>query len=236
MDQVERMQLLAEVEELIRSAPNSACLATERSEWLGQASAALHQSMSGNSDVASFITATGIRGPFGRIQQEAGYRKILVSLNKVRRLLQWATKTPTGVVIESGMQFDYFDSIRKIIEQAKREILFVDPYMGAEFVSKYLKPINSQVRIRLLTRSEIDSLRAAIDALSSQSGIGVEIRSSNRIHDRFIFVDRKRCHMSSASFKDGAKRAPAIVAEFTDAFDALLECYEGIWNSSKKVP
>ena len=236
MDQLDKMQLLAEVEELIRSAPNSAYQATERSEWLGQVSATLQQVLSSNSDVNSFISATGIRGSDGRIQQEAYYRQILVSLHKTRRLLLWATKTPTGVVIESGKHFDYFDSIRRIIEQAKEEILFVDRYMGAEFVSRYLKPINSQVRIRLLTRFELNSLRAAIDALSNQSGISVEIRSSNHIHDRFLFVDRKTCHMSGASFKDGAKRAPTIVAEITDAFDALLRCYEDIWNYSNKVP
>ena len=235
MDQVEPMQLLAEVEELIRSAPNNSSQATQCREWLGSVSAALQQALPRNSDVDLFLDATRLRGGDGMRKELGYYSQILVSLHRARRLLQWATKTPTGVVIESGNQFDYFDSIRKIIEQAKQEILFVDPYMDAEFVSRYLKPINSTVRIRLLTWSNIDSVLPAIELLSNQSGISVEIRSSNRIHDRFIFVDRESCHMSGASFKDGAKRAPTIVAKITDAFDALLECYEEIWNSSTKV-
>lgn len=231
MDQIDQKQLLVEVEELIRSAPQGYVEASTRHEWLGNVSALLASSLGGHSVVESFLFAMK---NYGVRHKATSYGQIIVSLHEVRRVLQWKTKTPTGVVIGPGMVFDYFDEIRKIIEQAKDEIFFVDPYMNHEFVSKYMKLINSNIKVRLLTNSSTDSLITALDLFTKQSGIDVEIRTSNSLHDRFIFVDRRDCYLSGASFKDGAKRSPTAIAQITDAFDALLDCYEKIWNSSPK--
>lgn len=235
MDQLDQKQLLAEVEDLIRSAPEGYFEAVSRHEWLGHVSAVLTASRQGPSIVDSFLSATSNRGGSAIREQIVAYDRIIVSLHEVRRVLQWKTKTPTGVVIEPGMVFDYFDEVRKIIKQAKHEILFVDPYMNPEFVSKYMKLINSNIKVRLLTNSSTDSLITALDLFAKQSGIGVEVRTSNRLHDRFIFVDRQNCYLSGASFKDGAKRSPTVIAQITDTFDALFDCYETIWKSSPKM-
>ena len=234
MDQIDQKQLLGEVEDLIRSGPKSSAQAAADHQWLGQVSAVLAESMHDTSSVESFIFAMGLSGTVGRYQQEASYSRINVSLSKARRVLQWSTGASTGVVIERGMRFDYFDRIRKIIEQANSEIFFVDPYMNAEFVSNYMRLIDSKIKTRLLTNSDVTSLVTAIEFLSRQSRVSVEIRSSNQIHDRFIFVDQQDCYQSGASFKDGAKRSPTVVAQITDAFDALFGCYQKIWNSSRK--
>lgn len=234
MDQINQKQLLGEVEDLIRSGPKSSDRAAADHQWLGQVSALLDKSLQDSSSVDSFLSAMGRTGSLKRREQEASFRRINVSLSKARRVLQWRTGASTGVVIERGMEFDYFDRIRKIIEQANSEIFFVDPYINAEFVSNYMGFIDSSIKTRLLTNSDVNSLVTAIKFLSKQSGVGVEIRSSKGIHDRFIFVDQQNCYMSGASFKDGAKRSPTVIAQITDAFDALFGCYQKIWNSSRK--
>lgn len=234
MDQIDQKQLLGEVEDLIRSGPKSSAQAAADHQWLGKVSAVLEKSLHDTSSVKSFLFAMGLGGNLGRYQQDASYSRINVSLSKARRVLQWSTGASTGVVIERGMQFDYFDRIRKIIEQANSEIFFVDPYMNAEFVSNYMQLVNSKIKTRLLAKSDVTSLVTAIKFLSKQSGVGVEIRSSKEIHDRFIFIDQRDCYLSGASFKDGAKRSPTVIAQITDAFDALLDCYQRIWNSSRK--
>ena len=38
--------------------------------------------------------------------------------------------------------------------------------------------------------------------------------------------------MSGASFKDGAKNAPAVLAQITDAFQAMRDTYERQWSES----
>ena len=234
MDQINQKQLLGEVEDLIRSGPKFSDQASADHQWLGQVSAVLAESLQDSSSVDSFLSAMGLTGSLERRELEASFRRINVCLSRARRVLQWRTGASTGVVIERGMEFDYFDRIRKIIEQANSEIFFVDPYMNAEFVSNYMGFIDSGIKTRLLAKSDITSLVTAIKFLSKQSGVGVEIRSSKEIHDRFIFIDQRDCYLSGASFKDGAKRSPTVIAQITDAFDALLDCYQRIWNSSRK--
>lgn len=237
MDQIDQKQLLAEVEDLIRSAakgPQGCFEAFSCHDWLGHVSATFTMSGEDSSIVDSFLSAMSNRGSSAIKDKMASYSRIIVYLHRVRRLLQRKTGTPTGVVIEPGKVFDYFDEIRKIIEQARRQILFVDPYMDAEFVSRYMPLIDPSIEVRLLTNSSADPLITAIDLFTKQFGIGVEIRTSNRLHDRFIFVDRENCYLSGSSFKDGAKRSPTVITQITDAFDAQLNCYEKIWDSSPK--
>ena len=43
-----------------------------------------------------------------------------------------------SVVVAEGRVFEYFDELRKVIETARTEVFFVDPYLDADFVSRYL--------------------------------------------------------------------------------------------------
>src|SRR5438132_635873 len=43
-----------------------------------------------------------------------------------------------SVLIDKGRAFDYFDELRKVIEPARSDVFFVDPYLDAEFVTRYL--------------------------------------------------------------------------------------------------
>src|ERR1700726_774576 len=54
-------------------------------------------------------------------------------LHRARHDLRMQTQGPVNVAVAHGMVFDYFDGIRRIIELAKEELLFVDPYLNAEF-------------------------------------------------------------------------------------------------------
>jgi len=72
-----------------------------------------------------------------------------------------------------------------------------------------------------------------VEALVKQHGYKVEIRSSSKLHDRFVFLDRRECFQSGASFKDGAKNAPSIIVQIIDVFQAMQRAYEDIWTNAK---
>ena len=140
-----------------------------------------------------------------------------------------------NVAIGAGLEFDYFDTLRKIIELATSDILFVDPYLEAEFVSKYLVHVKPGTAIRLLTghnTSRMGALLPAVETLARQFILSIEIRSSLRLHDRYLFIDNKSCYHSGASFKDGAKSSATILSEITDAFDAMHSTYDALWNGA----
>ena len=129
---------------------------------------------------------------------------------------------PLSVLIPDGKPFDYFDEIRKITSTARDDLLFVDPYMGADFVSQYLPQIASGVTVRLLTSKQLSALLPAAKKFVAQSGLQVQVRSDSSLHDRYVFVDKKECYQSGASFKDGAEKFPTTLTQITDVFDAVF--------------
>jgi hypothetical protein len=140
-----------------------------------------------------------------------GYRRILALLNEARHALRMETVGPLSLPVAHGQVFDYFDEVRKIIELAKQELLFVDPYLDAEFVSRYLGHVSKGVTVRLLAREKLTTLLPAVDLFAKQSGCAIQVRSAQHFHDRYIFVDSNECYQSGASFKDGAKSAPTTL-------------------------
>ena len=122
--------------------------------------------------------------------------------------------------------------MRKIIETAKLDLLFVDPYLDAEFVSRYLSQVSKGVAVRLLGRERMPRLISSIALLRQQTNLAVEVRSAADFHGRYVFVDRTACYQSGSSFKDGAKKAPTTLTQISNAFAAVLDTYEKIWASA----
>ncbi len=136
-------------------------------------------------------------------------------------------------VIGQGEVFNYFDELRKLIETATRDLLFVDPYLDAEFVSRYLSHVKPGVSIRLLTRERLSKLLPAVELFVQQSAAAVEVRSAPGFHDRHVFVDQNACYHSGASFKDGARNAPTTLTPITDVFLAVLQIHKDMWDQAK---
>jgi len=74
-----------------------------------------------------------------------------------------------------------FDEIRKIIESAKQDLFFIDPYLDAEFVSRYLPHVSAGVSVRLLARKQLTTLLPAVEQYALQSGATVNCAVSDWI-------------------------------------------------------
>lgn len=223
-------QLLAEVEDVLRTMPPRESLANETPEnyaWLGRAQAVVY--------LWDPVRAVLFAGSVTRVHSgmardfEAGVPAILTTLHQVRHELRMKTVGPMTVAVSTGNVFDYFDEVRKVIETAKTDLLFVDPYLDAEFVSRYLPHITRGVAVRLLARESLATLLPAVALLRQQTGLSIEVRSAGGFHDRYVFVDRQSCYHSGASFKDGAKKAPTTFSQIVDAFSAVSDTYEKSW-------
>jgi hypothetical protein len=163
----------------------------------------------------------------------AGHRTMYALLHQARAALRMEVG-PLSTVLQQGHVFDYFDEVRRQITVARSDLLFVDPYLDADFVSTYLSHVSTGVTIRLLTsEKKLSTLLPAVDMFVKQYGRAVEVRTSAGLHDRFVFVDRSSGYFSGASFKDGAKHAPALLSQVLDAFDSLWQTYEAKWSAGK---
>jgi hypothetical protein len=227
-------QLLAEVEDILRTMPPRATIRHDLPEnfaWIGRVSALIS-----NWSPPMAIFYRGYLETFqGQMAQSAGraLQQIITLLHQARHDLRMKTVGPANVAIGQGMVFDYFDEVRQIVEGAKQDILFVDPYLDAEFVARYLPHVAEGVTVRLLGRERLGPLLPAVDAFVLQTGAQVAVRSATGFHDRYVLVDGVSCYQSGASFKDGAKKAPTTLTQITDALVPVLTTYEALWSGAK---
>lgn len=234
-------QLLAEIQDIIRSMPGPRDFGRNPDNcipWLGRANAAMNQwdaprsmvhfepevrryaSLQANADRVNFI-------PFRQ--------QLLMLLHQAENDLRLRTTGPLSIGVAAGRVFEYFDELRKIIETAKSDLLIVDPYLDAEFVSRYLPFAGNGTTVRLLARERIATLKPAVEAFVAQSGCGVEVRTTGGFHDRYLFVDGQACFQSGASFKDGARKTPTVLVQITDAFPSVKATYESLWINATPV-
>ena len=227
-------ELLAEVEDLLRTMPATATFGhnlDENYSWFGRLAAVI--------TAWDFTRGIMLKRSIQNVHEgnasrfDRGLTDIRVTLNQARHDLRMKTVGPINVVVDQGRVFDYFDEIRKVVELATQDVFFIDPYLDAEFVSKYLGHAADGVAIRLLTKHKLETLLPAVKAFALQHEKPISVRSTEGIHDRYVFVDRESCYQSGASFKDGAKNAPVTLTQIVDAFPAMLQTYETIWDGAK---
>ncbi len=229
-------QLLMELEDILRSIPSQQTITQPTSEnfnWLGRTAAALEAWEAVKGGIAK-VHIDNIQSSNIRMQFD-GYRKLLTVIHQAIHELRMKTIGPLSVAVGTGGVFDYFDEIRKILESANEDVFFIDPYLDAEFVARYLPNIKDCATIRLLGREKLKTLIPAVEAYSTQSSHNVEVRSAQGFHDRYVFIDHIKCYQSGASFKDGAKKSPTTLTQITDAFTAMHTTYEDLWSNGNIV-
>ncbi len=228
-------QLLAEIEDVMRSMPAIGNIMggdLETAPWLGRTAAILEKTDFSYS--IKFLSIqnellSGIQGSYPRAAA-----KLIALLHEARSSVILRTPGPRSIAIAGGGVFSYFDEISRIIQTANIEIFFIDQYLDSEFVARFLAPISSTLTVRLLSSDNrhLASLVPAAKLLSQQNSLSISIRTTQGIHDRYLLVDGLTCYQSGASFKDGAKNAPVTITQIVDAFSAVKQTYETLWNSA----
>lgn len=237
MNKIPPDQLALEIEDLIRTLPGPRNFVANPDKclpWLGRASAAMNAWDTPRAMV-HFEPHVRLLANSGNFDFSSTRRNILVQLHQAQSDLRLQSTGPLSIGIETGRVFDYFDEVRRMIESAKLDLFFVDAYIDAEFVSRYLPHVTAGTRIRMLAREKLSSLRPAIAAFVAQTSHDVEVRTTSGFHDRYVFVDGLACFHSGASFKDGAKKAPTTLTQVTDAFVAVQTTYEQLWAQATVV-
>lgn len=222
-------QLLAEIEDAIRQFPNNSD-DPEFVVWVARAAMLVKRWNPGN----SFIADSNARGALGVSDMLAKTEtaRLLMLLHEARQDLRLNEVGPLSAAIDRGAVLDYFEEVRRVVVTARQELFFVDPYLDAEFVTRYMPHIPSGVTVRLLGKKQISALLSAVELAAQQYGLGITLRSSSSLHDRFVFLDGTRGFHSGASFKDGARLAPTIFSEVTDALEGVRRVYEQMWSAS----
>lgn len=222
-------EFAAHFDALVRTMPPIATLShdtPENHEWLGLA-AHLVQETDNTRGLLFRMEMKKLYSGFNRMPGET--EKLLVSMVQQCKM-EWRFKSsgPLAVAFEPRRPFDFFDEVRRYVESATTEVFFIDPYMDAEFVSRYLPFVKPGVTVRLLGSNKIMALKAAVEMYSAQTGTTIALRHS-MFHDRYLIIDGRECYQSSGSFNHGAATAASLLVQIVDAFDSIHSMYEARW-------
>jgi hypothetical protein len=118
--------LLAQVDELLRSMPADISNdAPDVLSWRGRMMAVIRAwDLMRAGEVSHSLKMIDDHRPD---QNAPGRKQLITLLHEARHSLVLKSPKASSLVIGEGSVFEYFDQLRKIIELAKTEILFVDP-------------------------------------------------------------------------------------------------------------
>lgn len=228
-----------ELEQVIRSAPPTASMhhyLPENLEWLGRATAVVYEWTTKTRNIEAWVgwqAAVSSMHTTIRPSTSSPSFTVMRVLYQAQTNLRMTTVGPVSISVDKGRPFDYFDEVRKIIEQASAGILFVDPYLNADFVSRYMPHVKQGVAIRLLCSKHAPAVKSACEVFTKQNGLAIEVRKAGSMHDRWFFIDGRRCFQSGASFKDGAVNSSTTLIENVDSFGVLQTQFEGLWQQAE---
>lgn len=237
-----KAQIRSAVEEILRTMPSSGDirhLTDGAQRWLAKASAVVRLTGDLQGMAAWHVAADRVLPGSTTGNYPVRLRNVLL---KAEADLRLQIDLPIN---ESIMKNDFFvfqERIRQLMGEAKTDILFVDRYLDADFVSKYFPFVPDNVGLRLLTwgnpkrQKDNAALVALGKTLAAQLDIALEVRSHVDFHDRYLIVDRSQVYQCTASFKDGPKAGEALVREQEGStLHDLLSSYEGLWRAAEPL-
>jgi hypothetical protein len=221
------LQLCNALEELVRTFPENPDY-PENLPWLGRATAIVEE-WGNYSRVIEWNMAVRSYSDIYAVKENHTYILQRI-LHHALQSVSLRIDEPRAHFIAEKMPFDFFDKVREFIQTANSEVFFVDPYFDSDCVARYLKFVNETVSIRILGKNSIEKLEESIKMYKSQSSQDVKLRSSSKIHDRYIIIDGARCLMSGASLKDGGKKSGTALIPISNAAE-IIEIYNKYWDN-----
>jgi uncharacterized protein YacL (UPF0231 family) len=134
---------------------------------------------------------------------------------------------------DAGDEYAFYKDLKDIMVRANTDIFIVDNYLNTEFFDLYVATVRPGVSFRILT----DQLRGNVEAVAKKyaASHSVDLRSSQDVHDRHIFVDDRGWAVGQ-SIKDAAKKKPTYVVELSAGLvSTIRKIYEDLWAKATVV-
>ncbi|HZQ19978.1 MAG TPA: hypothetical protein VFA90_14775 [Terriglobales bacterium] len=130
----------------------------------------------------------------------------------------------------AGDDYAFYRDLKIIIGFAQRELFVIDNYLDSQLFDVYMENLSSSVRVRVLTRGVVPSLKAVADKFAKRGDF--ELGASNGVHDRVVFPD-DRCFVIGSSIKDAAVKRPTYIVEHSAT--GMRDIYEKEWQNAALI-
>lgn len=197
------------------------------------------------------VDAAGDLGDYVQLKSSAGYlgvrglheqartRIVQIVHNALARAEVSAPVSLQGSFLPAGNTHDALVAVSKVLAEAKKEILLVDPYADASILNTYAIQAAPALKINILSdaASVKPGLKPAVVAWTAQYGtsrvVDVRLAPKRALHDRLIAVDGLQVWVLGQSFNALAARSPTAVTRLDEETARLkLAAYLGLWASA----
>ena len=103
-----------------------------------------------------------------------------------------------------GDEYDFYRDLSSLVEAVTNEILIVDAYLAEDVFNLYVSKVPDSATIRILSEKLGPNVEVVAGKYAKSRQL--KLRSSNRIHDRMLFLDQ-RGWVIGQSIKDAAKKS-----------------------------
>ena len=121
-------------------------------------------------------------------------------------------------VFFDGQVYDAFSMMVDLIKKAENEIILIDNYVDIDTLN-ILSKKNEKVNIEIYTKKETKLNLKDINKFNTQYP-KLEVKYTDKFHDRFLILDRKYIYHIGASLKDLGKKCFGITLI---KYDAIIE-------------
>ena len=124
-------------------------------------------------------------------------------------------------ILFNGQFYDAYTLIQSIFEKANKEIIIIDNYVDRSILDRLVNK-NKDVKVTIYTHKDKSKLlNKDIEMFNKQYG-NLNIKYTNKGHDRYIIIDNKKLYHLGASIKDLGKKIFSISESPNELIDELL--------------
>jgi hypothetical protein len=140
-------------------------------------------------------------------------------MQKVKSHIENSTLELKQGIFYDGQIFDAYIFVNNLLKSAKNEVTLIDNYIDESVLTMFSKYPN--IDFKILTISISKQLKLDIDKYNTQYK-NLQVKTSNKYHDRFLIIDNVEVYHLGASLKDLAKKVFAF-SKMDSASLAILE-------------
>ena len=125
-------------------------------------------------------------------------------------------------IFYNGEFYDSYTLIQSIFEYAHNEIIIIDNYIDRTILDRLVVK-KENVRVIIYTNQQTNKIRESdLIMFNKQYGL-LEIINTNKVHDRYIIIDRDKLYHLGHSIKDIGKKISTIIETDKSLIRNLLE-------------
>lgn len=137
------------------------------------------------------------------------------------------------IFVPQGGVYTAFRTLQKIFQQAKSNIVVIDPYID-EQVLDHVAVTDAKIKVQILTEHAKGLFKTAFAKLCQQRG-NLEARVAREFHDRFVILDGTVCYQLGSSINHLGSKGTMIDRKSDAAMGQVLSEFAKTWQKATAI-